>query len=50
MDGRLNDILPEPVSPENEEVLLDLLKRKMAVSLDLAFCGSPARHGNALRT
>ena len=36
MDGRLNDILPEPVSPENEEVLLDLLKRKMAVSLDLA--------------
>ena len=36
MLGSLNDILPEPISPENEAVLLELLKRKMAVSLDLA--------------
>ena len=25
MPGSLNDILPEPISPENEAVLLDLL-------------------------
>ena len=36
MDGSLNDILPEPISLENEGVLLDLLRRKMMVSLDLA--------------
>jgi hypothetical protein len=36
MPGSLNDILPEPISPENEAVLLDLLKRKMTVCLDLA--------------
>ena len=36
MPGSLNDILPEPISPENEAVLLDLLRRKMAVSLELA--------------
>ena len=36
MDGSLNDILPEPISPENEGILLDLLRRKMEVSLDLA--------------
>ena len=36
MDGSLNDILPEPISPENETALLDLLRRKMMVSLDLA--------------
>ena len=36
MLGSLNDILPEPISPENEAVLLEFLKRKMAVSLDLA--------------
>jgi hypothetical protein len=29
MDGSLNDILPEPISQENEEVLLALIKRKM---------------------
>ena len=29
MPGSLNDILPEPISEENERVLLDLLKRKM---------------------
>jgi hypothetical protein len=36
MPGSLNDILPQPISQENEEVILDLLKRKMTVSLDLA--------------
>lgn len=36
MQGSLNDILPEPMSPENEAVILDLLRRKMAVSLGLA--------------
>jgi hypothetical protein len=36
MGGNLNDILPEPVSSENEKVILDLLRRKMMVSLDLA--------------
>jgi len=36
VDGSLNDILPEPISPANEEVVLDLLRRKMMVSLDLA--------------
>ena len=29
MPGSLNDILPEPISEENERILLDLLKRKM---------------------
>ena len=29
MSGSLNDILPEPISEENEKVLLDMLKRKM---------------------
>ena len=29
MAGSLNDILPEPISEENERILLDLLKRKM---------------------
>ena len=36
MQGSLNDILPEPVSPESEAILLDLLKRKMAASARLA--------------
>jgi hypothetical protein len=36
MNGNLNEILPEPISTENEKVLLDLLRRKMTVSLDLA--------------
>jgi len=36
MTGSLNEILPEPISEENEKALLDLLRRKMAVSLDLA--------------
>lgn len=29
MPGSLNDILPDPISEENEKVLLDLVKRKM---------------------
>ncbi|MBM4047180.1 MAG: hypothetical protein FJ279_18915 [Planctomycetes bacterium] len=29
MTGRLNDILPQPISKESEEIILDLLKRKM---------------------
>ena len=29
MDGGRNDVLPEPICPENERVLLDLLRRKM---------------------
>ena len=29
MAGSLNDILPDPISEENEKILLDLLKRKM---------------------
>jgi len=36
MAGSINDILPQPISQENEDVIQDLLKRKMAVSLDLA--------------
>ena len=36
MSGSLNDILPQPISEENEAIILDLLKRKMTVSLDLA--------------
>ena len=29
MPGSLNDILPEPISDENEQVVLELLKRKI---------------------
>jgi len=29
MNGSLNDVLPEPVSKENEEAILEILKRKM---------------------
>jgi hypothetical protein len=36
MTGRLSEILPEPISDANEKAVLDLLRRKMAVSLDLA--------------
>ncbi len=35
MSGSLNDILPEPISEENERLLLDLLKRKMKGSAGL---------------
>jgi hypothetical protein len=36
MEGSLNEILPEPISKINEEAVLDFVKRKMMVSLDLA--------------
>jgi len=29
MTGELNDILPDPISEENERVLMDMIKRKM---------------------
>ena len=29
MPGSLNDVLPEPISEENERILLDLIKQKM---------------------
>jgi hypothetical protein len=34
--GSLNDILADPISGENEKVLLDLLKRKMMVTAEIA--------------
>ncbi|HAL46752.1 MAG: hypothetical protein FI707_11600 [SAR202 cluster bacterium] len=36
MLGNLNTILPEPVSDENEEVILDLLKRKVKGAAEIA--------------
>jgi hypothetical protein len=36
MSGSLNDILPEPISEANEKVIMDLLKRKMTVSIEIA--------------
>jgi hypothetical protein len=36
MQGRLNDILPEPISDESENMILDLLRRKMAGGARLA--------------
>lgn len=36
MPGSLNDILPEPISEENEKLLLDLLKRKTKGAAGLA--------------
>ena len=36
MSGRLNDILPDPISDADEEVLLELLKRKMKGGAGLA--------------
>ena len=36
MPGSLNDILPEPISERNEEVLLELLKRKMKGAAGMA--------------
>ena len=36
MPGSLNDILPEPISEENEKILLDLLKQKMKGAAGLA--------------
>jgi hypothetical protein len=36
MPGSLNDILPEPISVENEEVVLDHFKRKMKIAAEVA--------------
>jgi len=36
MYGSLNDILPDPISEEDENILLDLLERKMMVAADIA--------------
>ena len=36
MPGSLNDILPDPISRESEEILLDLIKRKMKGAAGLA--------------
>jgi len=36
MPGSLNDILPEPISAASEEILLELLKRKMKGAAGLA--------------
>ena len=36
MPGSLNDILPDPISEENEKILLDLVKRKMKGAAGLA--------------
>ena len=36
MSGTLNDILPEPISEENERIILELLKRKMKGAAGLA--------------
>ena len=36
MKGSLNEILPEPVSPEAEEILLEHMKRKMKGAAGLA--------------
>ena len=36
MSGSLNDILPEPISEENENVLLELLKQKIRVAAALS--------------
>jgi hypothetical protein len=40
MPGSLNDILPDPISQEDEEILLDLIKRKMkgAAGLTVWLC------------
>ena len=36
MNGSLNEILPEPISPETEEILLEHMKRKMKGAAGLA--------------
>ncbi len=36
MQGRLNEILPEPISDEAEKIILELIKRKMAGGAMLA--------------
>jgi hypothetical protein len=36
MAGSLNEMLPDPISDADEQILLDLLKRKMTVMADIA--------------
>ncbi len=36
MLGNLNEILPEPISDESQEIILELLKRKMTGSAQVA--------------
>lgn len=36
MPGSLNEILPEPISPQNEAVLLELIRRKVRSAASLA--------------
>ena len=36
MDGSLNDVLPEPISKDSEEIILGLLKKKMSGAASLA--------------
>lgn len=36
MDGSLNDILPEPISSQSEEIIQELVKRKMTSAVRLA--------------
>jgi len=36
MSGSLNEVLPDPISEEDEQIVLDLLKRKMMVMADIA--------------
>lgn len=36
MAGNLNEILPDPISDADEQILLELLKRKMTVMADIA--------------
>ncbi len=36
MPGNLNEILPEPISDESQEIILELLKRKMTGSAQVA--------------
>ena len=36
MNGSLNDILPEPISSENQQIILNLLKRRMMSCLALS--------------
>ncbi len=36
MSGSLNDVLPKPISEESEEIIIELLKRKMKGAASLA--------------
>ncbi len=52
MNGSLNDILPEPISKDSEEIILGLLKRKMKGAASLAvrlLCAMEERFGPEAR-